>query len=293
MAAAYDDVCLSAATFKVSHNSYYRKPPLALQLDWDPAHPAWGGCRGIEFDLHQTPDRRDWLVAHAKPGPDARPLWSWLADFHAWRGANPDHDPIFLHLELKKVRSSALEATAQLESVVTQFIPKHALFTPAYFRTPGPEHLPHPWEPPADLYQGATQKSWPRIGEVRGRVIVCLSGGLDGVLESYAARRGWDALFFADRDATIAYTSYPSLLSGWRIVLNCHVSQVSGWTQAFPWLSAHPAFLTRAWQLGNETVWDGTLALGANMLATDKVFSPANPWAHVGDEPFEWIRPVA
>jgi hypothetical protein len=145
------------AFFQATHNSYSGTGgPIREQLD--------SGIRGIEFDIRYD---SGFKVGHDSPGdnvshsgnPSSNDLDDWLRIVTDWSDANSGHDPIMLFLDAKESLSSHLN---DLNTLIKSVI--------------GPK-----------LFKAATYKQigWPTVAELRGKILVILSGD-NGTRVNYA-----------------------------------------------------------------------------------------------------------
>ena len=171
--------------FKASHNSYAKRISLEEQLTFHRSHPHRRGFRGLELDVHQDRKGCAWCVRHLigdcsrvhrnrkrKTGRKRDCLGHWLRELAAWSEAHPGHDVITLTLDLKRVVRPGTFGDDFDTLLSTSGLDATRLFTP---------------EEMTD--------SWPTLGELAGKFIVCLSG-LKGVKSRYARQTG--RLCFAD-----------------------------------------------------------------------------------------------
>lgn len=160
------DISYSKATFKATHNSYsgplpnFDRGSIPQQLD--------AGVRFIEFDVNCVDylQVRDYQVGHEKPGlevhhadgnPSTLVMEDWLGVIATWSDAHPDHVPITVGLDLKnnlaKIETMLEGNLAALNRHVRNAL-GDKLFTPI------------------ELGDG----DWPSVNELRGRIIVVMSG---------------------------------------------------------------------------------------------------------------------
>ena len=102
MASLQDSTPFQNVVFKASHNSYDRKESLSEQLTLkSPIYQC--GCRGIELDIwrHSSDSMNDgyFTVNHATNGGPK--LSVYLDQLSDWHTKNPDHDVIWVMLDIK------------------------------------------------------------------------------------------------------------------------------------------------------------------------------------------------
>ncbi len=170
------------AAFKATHNSYSGggRRSLAEQLD--------AGVRVLELDVHNDDyPSKGYRVGHDFPGHDVAlgggnpsdPSFSlWLGVIADWSRAHPSHAPLTLLVDLKDDVSRMSSYTAGNHSALNAAL--EAAFGETLYRAEN---------------HGA---SWPTVDELRGRVLVVLSG-------DEGARRGY--LYDAGLRPTIAVNS--------------------------------------------------------------------------------------
>jgi hypothetical protein len=267
--------------FKASHNSYDQQsgPDLTAQLGFDPQQPGEWGCCGLELDLVQTTDRREWEVRHVggwrpplgdpRRRDDTHALSHWLGQLRQWgEAASTTHNPITVVLDLKEVRARNEQFADDLHGYLAEcgFTPD-CLFTPSdlWSRTPGAP----------DLVSAASHpKGWPSLGDLRGRFILVLSGS---VQQKRAYAKLEDAWCFADRWVPRNVDEPPDLSQDGRIFVNLDCAGRFG--QRLNWACRHPALFVRVYNVNSERDWREVRAGGANMLATDALTGAS--WAHV------------
>lgn len=212
-----------------THNSYHAAPPVGLYslVDdrakaWDYTHPPLteqldAGLRAFELDVYVDDDARfatplgpipeATRPAFAAPGlkvfhvPDldqgstCPTLRGCLGDIAAWSAAHPHHFPIFIMLEcvakgvgkqgVIKFQDAApwtAAAVAELETTILDTFGADQLLTPDAVRGSS-----------ASLRAAIAERGWPRIDDIRGKVIVLAAhhGGVSAMqLERRQGLRG-------------------------------------------------------------------------------------------------------
>jgi Phosphoinositide phospholipase C, Ca2+-dependent len=263
------------AVFKASHNSYDRdERPVTEQLTWQRSQPHQAGCRGLELDLCESPNLTMWAVDHNDYQPQAdRQLSAYLRHLRLWSTFHPGHDVITVTLDLKSRARDLRQFPRHLDATIDEHLGADLLFTPAQLMGGMPS-----------LVAGASATGWPTLAELRGRYILCLSG--DEATKRNYARANNVRLCFADQKIDES-DSLPSTASGDRVFFNYNATETWPWHDRIRWFAAQDAFVTRAYVVNSQDLWDRVVAADTNIIATDKVRNHA--WAHVGPEPFARI----
>jgi Phosphoinositide phospholipase C, Ca2+-dependent len=264
--------------FKASHNSYDRAGDLAAQLLFNSANPALGGCRGLELDLVRKSDSsggtnsRYFQVNHVagQTGPHLKVYLDQLRTLHQ---QDPDHDPVFVTLDIKSTAGPFVVFPDELDTYLRTHFDPALLYTPSHFlRSPG------------DLVQNAAAHGWPALSVLRGKFIFCLSGTKKWKAY-YADKDPAQRLCFADIDVPDNQAATQPPQTGNRIVANMNLfsANVAKWRQSVPRFRA-ANWLVRGYVLNGSTLWQNALGAGINALATDEVSGAA--WATVGSGPY-------
>lgn len=160
------------AVFRSSHNSYSGGSRRSIEEQLN------AGVRFIEFDIHAAgfADNGDFRLGHNAPGlevshdgtnPKSILLSDWLRLVEQWSARNPTHAPITLGLDMKDnlsdVREAAHGNVGALNEIIVNVLGTK-LVRPSQFETKG------------RLGQG------PTVNQLRGRILVVLSGDLDSRL---------------------------------------------------------------------------------------------------------------
>jgi hypothetical protein len=270
----FDDFRYDEVAFKAAHNSVDRRESLADQLTWRAEAPHHGGCRGLELDLVQQPHRWEWCIKHGgRHDPNAPRFGAVLSDLLAWSEADRDHDPVTVHLDLKGHPGSDDVFPGEFDAYIRHHFDADRLVTPGELMA-GAE----------DLVRGARANGWPRLAQMRGRFVFCLSG-TEPRKARYARLSPSERLCFADHYMGTAAHILPSTERGTRIFFNFWLRSDSyDWDARIPWFTRQPGFVVRGFGADLQRVWKRALHAGVNVIATDQVSTA--PWAHVGAEAF-------
>lgn len=165
------DVAYSDAVQKSSHNAYAREEPIVDQL-------LYHRIRSLELDVHVSragsPDLdRDWFVYHEDMPffreTSCATASACLGQVAAFHRAVPHHEVTTLFVDLKDGFSPG-HMPADLDAVLVGALGRGALFTPedAMKRCLGATSL-------RDALAGTC--SFPTLAELRGRIVLAVTGG--------------------------------------------------------------------------------------------------------------------
>lgn len=188
------DVPYSQVVQKSSHNSYEREEPLLDQL-------LYHRIRSVELDVHVS--RRgsaeldgDWFVYHEDlpffRDTSCATASTCLAQIAAFHRAVPRHEVTTVFVDLKDGFSPG-HMPADLDAVLARSLGREAIFAPAdaMKRCPGATSL-------RDALAGTC--SFPTLAELRGRVVVAVTGGsacdASSPVRSYGADSALERLAF-------------------------------------------------------------------------------------------------
>lgn len=163
---------LNEIQLKGSHNSYHLRPggdDPAWQYDLPPLNDQMElyGVRAFELDLHYYGGQ--FLVFHL-PDWDQKStcyaLQDCLGEIREWSLAHPGHAPMFIFYELKDESDpeKIADHIEELEQVLVDNWPREKIFTP--------DDLTGSKYP--DVQSALKAKSWPTLGQLRGKVIMVL-----------------------------------------------------------------------------------------------------------------------
>lgn len=273
---AFMDAAYSALQFKASHNSYGHQGTLIQQLRWDAQQPHRGGCRGLELDIVQPSRRWAWSVQHGGEYSDepTDQLSHHLAQLAVWSSQWADHDPITLHIDLKNAKRSHQDFPEAFDDYLATHLGADRILPAGSLLNGRP-----------DLLTAVKIDGWPSLEELRGRFIVCLTGGQKKRTESYLATGLADRLCFCDYDLGVAYaSSLPDELPPNRVFYNFFPMPSQAWVKTIGDLRKIRYVVIRGYGINDDYTWQACKDAGVNVLATDQVFQ--TPWAVIGDEPF-------
>ena len=277
---AFDLIPYDRVAFKASHNSYQRDEDLHVQLVWDAARPWQSGCRGLELDVTRHSDSSAgthlsyFQISHDKGG-SGPPLGAYLGYLLSFHANHPNHDPVFLTVDVKSESGSRAKFPKEIDSYLREWFDASLIWTPADMLARS--------RASRDLCAAVARAGWPSVGELRGKFLFCLSGNKDWK-RVYADDNPKQRLCFADRDVSDDDPNVAAC-TGNRAIVNMHLFTADHgvWSVTIP--RFHLARqLVRGYELGSSGLWSKALAAGVNVLATDQV--RGRTWAHVGTEAF-------
>lgn len=252
----YDEIA-----FKGSHNSIDRLGhlPWAERIEHQLA--GTGGlsepCRALELDLVQESHRFQWTVKHgiSADGPAFEDV---LGVVRSWadRSSNLNHPVLTLHLDLKNAPLTHDGFAKAIDALLTE------TFGDSRLCTPGEVMGGH-----EDLVRGARAGGWPKFGQLRGRMVICLSGSGERKLR-YARRSPATRVCFADYPG-----SRGAPRRGHRIFANLFVD-AHGYRGNLDRVKRHTGFMARGYNIVHRRSWDDSIAGRANVLSGDVLDSP-------------------
>ena len=266
--------------FKASHNSYDRdEQPITSQIPFDTEEPHQCGCRGLELDIRPSDDASAWSVGHlgGYDEEDERQLKHYLGILSEWSEANPGHDVITVHLDLKGVPDDMGAFPAGLDAYMSDAVDASRLFRAAALLG---EH---------ESLRAASRAGWPTLGDLAGKFLFCLSGDEEGK-RTYATTEPGERLCFADRllgtDEDLPDDDLES-----RVFVNLAMGD---WMRVLPRLgelAQDESLVIRTFFTSQEDWWNAARRYGANVIGTDKVRN--HDWCMVTPEqPFDLVAVV-
>lgn len=246
---------------KSAHNAYERHEALIDQL-------VYHRIRSLELDLHTGDTAGDWFVYHDVPtATTCRLLSDCLRDVGAFVEAVPEHEVLTLWLDLKSDWQED-QSPAILDGLLDEAFGSE-LLTPIELMDACPDA--------SNLHDAVSMCGWPTVDELRGRVIVMLTGGnLDPGSKLGAYAQEGTVGFVAPSVQTAEDVAKPEHLAA--AVLNVEV----GW-EAGAQAALKNDYIVRVWGLNEEIRWQTAADLGVHHLATDKLNLHQDPWAITHD----------
>lgn len=259
-------------SMKASHNSYQRNENIIEQITWNSEKNYNCGRGGIELDISQSDNGKEWSVGH-KSSYDKyyRQLSQFLSDLMVWSKNNPKHDVITLHLDLKHT------ATSNFPSELDLYI-KERFLVEIYT----PKDLMGSWN---TLSQGALNNGWKTLDELKGKFIICLTGNSEDK-ETYAKKLPKKRLCFADKDTNL--DQMPE--DDYRVFFNFRIDydKRGNWVAIFKKCANKSNVIVRAYVVNSEDIWNDCLSSGCNLIATDAISN--HKWAKVGNSRFVQLK---
>lgn len=266
---------------KSAHNSYQRDEAIVDQL-------AYHRVRSIELDLHvgktlESTVPGDWFVYHTDitdDGTSCRLLSDCLGELRVLAQAVPEHEVVTLWLDLKDDWGDA-HGPVDLDALLDEGLGAVVW---------GPAELLAGCPGAPDLATAAIDPAcgWPPLTELRGRVIVALTGGdlsqPDAPLSSYASEGQRAFLAPSVTEAASLRAPDPRVA-----IYNANAQDTAAITAA-----VGAGFVTRAWDANDEATWAQAVRAGAHHVATDLVNLHRDPWTITHDAdgwPFTCIGP--
>ena len=159
---------------KASHNSYVDAlPELPKQLSFDGKDPAKNGCLGLELDIWRhskefTPFHSIYdgffTVSHSNGRQTT--LKHFLDILKKWHEEDNLHYPVFVTLDIKSYEGKYDKFPKEIDTYLQQYFGDDKIFKPNAM-------MP---DKKAGLYDNARVYGWPKIGDMLGKFIFCLSG---------------------------------------------------------------------------------------------------------------------
>lgn len=264
---------------KSVHNAFERSAPLTEQLS---RH----HFRSVELDIHTGKSGRptpedDWYVYHVDfPGLDdssCSTLRECLREIDTFHREAPDHDVLTVFVDLKD-DFAADHAPADLDALLRATL-RGALLEPVDLVARCPQAATM-----EDAVAGTC--AWPALGELRGKVVVVLTGGdlcaEESRLRDYVGVDATRRAAFVAPNASDACPVDVQTQEGDVLFFNLargsfhHAAAV-----------ARAGLVSRAYQGGMEGglddpgVWQEAASAGVNILATDRIDADRHPWTDV------------
>lgn len=276
-----DEVRFDRRRHPTVHNAYEQREGLREQLDRR-------GVRSLELDLHagktgRRAPRGEWLVYHRDfPGLDGtscRTLSECLAHVEAFHRATPMHEVITLFLDMKDGFGDAAHRPDALDDRLRASLDAAALWGPtqALARCPGAATL-------RDAVTGAC--GWPTMGELRGRVVVVLTGAglcqrrsrLDDYVAGGADAHRRAAFVAPNLDGSCTFSPHADAAPH-AVFFNLDVQSLAQARHV-----AAAGLVGRAYHggltggLDDAPTWRFAARSGAQFLATDRLDPARYPW---------------
>ncbi|MFD2601977.1 Ca2+-dependent phosphoinositide-specific phospholipase C [Flavobacterium suzhouense] len=275
----YDNLRYDQIMFKASHNSYERNETIGEQLTFHPDQPYNSGCLGLEFDIwrhsanytpFQSIPESYFTVSHVTPGKTI--LKKYLVELKNWHNwlANKNHYPVLITLDIKSKEGGYDGFNNEIDTYLKCYFDESLIFKPGelFEKNRG-------YDPNASLVDNIRNHGWPKIADMRGKFIFCLSGNKDWKTE-YA--KGVRQRFCFSDTGNLPSTD-PNI-----VFFN---AEVSGFI--FPFINARMQqglidlqfknFITRGYGANDATLWNLAKNLNFSEIATNAVRN--HEWAEI------------
>jgi hypothetical protein len=246
-----------------AHNAFQRHEALFDML-------VWHRVRSIELDIHvgktfESTIDGEWYVYHTDVTDDETScvhLSDCLGEVEVFAHGVPEHEVVTVWVDLKDPWDGAhgpVDLDARLADAFGERV-----FTPADLqaRCPG-----------AASVQAAAldpECGWPELVELRGRVVVVLTGGA-GTLADYDGTEAFVAPDVADLAAMGEWPQTPFFNEGTEGLANAAEIAAAGG-------------IVRVYGLDDEAAWNDGLAADVHHFGTDMVNGEQDPWSVTHDE---------
>ena len=262
-------------SFKASHNSYERNESIHEQLRFFASDPSRCGCRGLEFDIwrHSNETERFFTVSHSNPS-GGYPLAYYLGLLLSFHVNQPQHDPIFVTIDIKSTNGSIQSLPQEIDSYFKRYFTEALIFKPSQLF----------FNRRLSLCENVIQNGWPDTSAMKGKFLFCLSG-TKSWKTFYADSGIRDRLCFSDMDIGDNDSNPFVPAKGNIVIFNMHI-----WTDHFnTWKNTLPLYfnrnlLTRVYEADGEALWNKAQTRSATVIATNKVSGKS--WAKVGSTSF-------
>jgi hypothetical protein len=194
---------------KGTHNSYHVEPPFLFDASHRYTHPPLDeqleryGVRAFELDLHRSFTGDEVQVYHILFIDDRTTcgtLAACLRRIKGWSDQNPLHVPIAVWLEIKDSTGGiAFDDLTLVERTILGVLPRERIVTPDEVRA----HFP-------TLRAALETRGWPKLAQVRGRVLFAVLNGDHPAVESYThGRSSLDGrlMFVSGQDPAVPYAA--------------------------------------------------------------------------------------
>ncbi len=250
----FEDLRYDQLSFKASHNPIDR---IKDRRRWSIADQLGGTgdaiepVLGLEFDLHQIPGLNEYHVKHdaGSQGPLLREV---LKEVVAWCDAHPDHPVVTIYFDLKNSPGDDKDFIRTFDEMLLEVLGKDRIYRPGAVMGDKP-----------DVIRGAQAGNWATFRELRGKVILCLSGEADRK-HAYANHEPKKRVCFAD----FAAGSRTPPRRGNQVFVNLFVDHQTTPAEVEKWTRTK-GFIIRAYNLVARDAWDVCGDGGVNILSTD------------------------
>ena len=275
MATSIEDSALQNIIFKASHNSYNRDETIAQQLTFNSTAAYQCGCRGIELDIwrhddNNPPMNSGYFTVDHTSSFSGETLKYWLDQVISWHNGNPNHDLVWIMLDIKSSQGDSSTFPNQIDSYLTDYFGLDLIASLKFLFPTLSDSNP--------IGNIIASEGWTTLGSLVGKFIFCLSGNEDWK-NVYVNQNPSNRLCFADTDDD-------KKLGNKRVVYNVEAGHEK--TSTFQTLIQQNIFI-RVYDTNSNNDWTDATNMGANMLATNKVSN--STWAGVSaDSAFNYAK---
>lgn len=269
------DLTFGNITFKASHNSYERDESLADQLTFNASKPYNGGCMALEFDIwrhseHDADDADFFTVSHVTPGSTT--LKHYLDEILDWHNDNPDHNVRLITLDIKSSHGGYDHFHDSIDTYLKTFFGADLIFQPNALLEDSDK----------SLCENVIENGWPKLDDLTGKFIFCLSGNKDWKSE-YARTDLEERICFSDLDKSDKDDEVSPPTSGDIVFFNFHIYN----SHRGVWMNTLPPFaevnlITRAYVADSDTNWRNCIYAKVSAIATNKICD--HDWCKVNDD---------
>jgi hypothetical protein len=271
------ELTYSQISFKASHNTYERNEPIAAQLTFDNEEPHQCGCMALEFDIwrHTSPyvpgesiSDLFFTIGHVMPGEIT--LKRYLDIVKKWHTQVPNHLPVLITLDIKSSLGGYDNFHLQIDTYLKVHFGENFIFKPSELSSEGG----------GDLCRRVINNGWPKIKQMNGKFLFCLSGNPKWKSEYTQYDLLTDRLCFSDRDLEDNDETVTPPNTGHFVFFNFHI-----WNKNKDiWMKTIPPFaqknlIVRAYEANSETNWNNCLKAKVSAIATNKIRD--HSWARV------------
>jgi hypothetical protein len=163
---------LNQIQIKGTHNSYHVKPRIITPPEWDYSLPSLHeqlehyGIRSFELDLHLSDESNEIEVYHIKfldERSTCKRFVDCLTEIRDWSNDNRHHIPLFIWIEVKDITGGKkIRNLSHIEATIRTYLGDR-LITPDDVKGSF-----------ASLREAIEQRGWPRLQDVRGKVMFVL-----------------------------------------------------------------------------------------------------------------------
>ena len=269
--ASISDSALQNLVFKASHNSYQRDETISEQLTFHPSDASNCGCRGLELDIwrhDEDPTMNPGLftISHLVGFLGGDTLKDWLDKVLSWHRSNPNHDLVWIMLDIKSSDGESSTFPDEIDGYLTNYFGTELIASPKVLFPSLSDSNP--------IGNIVNAKGWATLGSLANKFVFCLSG-TEEWKKVYVNKSPSSRLCLAD-------CGDDKNLSNTRVVYN--VKAGKGKKDTLKALIQKNIFI-RIYDADSEGDWNDAIKMGANMVATDKV--SGHSWAKVSsNSPF-------